>query len=588
MYKGTLEDVVRGMYRIEKKLDPVNPKAVKKDFDDRKDKDIDNDGDVDSSDKYLHKRRKAVSKAIKGENKMTKGKKDDIDVNPKIPDQMVKEDGHVDVASSIRKCKTSIEDASQIMNKLKTMDPEGSLPTWWTNKLAVACMSLNKLRDYILTSSESIQEKKDEVKMPDKMSKAMDKIVGQLTKSVKAHAKQADKLKKIADKDKIDEKHGGDHMSTGRKMTDAEMKKREDIKKGLMKSKSDFKDRYGKDADQVMNALATKKAMEANEAMSRAQQAAIAISKKEKGMKPKNEEPDEGNAFSAALMAAREKGEKTFVVSGKKYNVEDIIRKADVKMVKVKDPNTGKMIMKKVHPETQSSKFNESVNEDMNYKVSIEGLPDFFVSAKNPGEVKLKMRKMLKKPDMLSNVERVPDAAMKKHFRLKAQGKDEEQPMKEEVMSEEKKVVSENKLVQAVSDILSNKSFNSFRNVNEKMSSKEKMAKGLYNEKGMKDKGPGSEDAGAKSIQKANMKHDGEKNVKQGASDLHMCAKDVMHEKYGRGNVIHGMHSDPDENGHVSHYDIMFNHGIEKDMPIAECEVINERMHGHKMKKKDK
>jgi len=48
-------------------MDAVQPKAVKKKFDDRKDKDIDNDGDVDSSDKYLHKRRKAVSKAIKSE-----------------------------------------------------------------------------------------------------------------------------------------------------------------------------------------------------------------------------------------------------------------------------------------------------------------------------------------------------------------------------------------------------------------------------------------------------------------------------------------------------------------------------------------
>ena len=45
-------------------LDAVQPKAVKKKFKDRKDKDVDNDGDVDSSDKYLHKRRKAVSKAI--------------------------------------------------------------------------------------------------------------------------------------------------------------------------------------------------------------------------------------------------------------------------------------------------------------------------------------------------------------------------------------------------------------------------------------------------------------------------------------------------------------------------------------------
>ena len=50
-------------------MDKVQPKAIKKKFADRKDKDIDNDGDVDSSDKYLHKRRQAISKAIKKEEK---------------------------------------------------------------------------------------------------------------------------------------------------------------------------------------------------------------------------------------------------------------------------------------------------------------------------------------------------------------------------------------------------------------------------------------------------------------------------------------------------------------------------------------
>jgi len=42
------------------------------------------------------------------------------------------------------------------------------------------------------------------------------------------------------------------------------------------------------------------------------------------GWKPGDKkEKDEGNAFSKALMAAKEKGEKTFVVSGKKYDVQE-------------------------------------------------------------------------------------------------------------------------------------------------------------------------------------------------------------------------------------------------------------------------
>ena len=65
--ENSLEEAIKAAVKNEK-LDAVNKTAVKKKFDDRKDKDIDNDGDVDSSDKYLHKRRKAISKAIKSED----------------------------------------------------------------------------------------------------------------------------------------------------------------------------------------------------------------------------------------------------------------------------------------------------------------------------------------------------------------------------------------------------------------------------------------------------------------------------------------------------------------------------------------
>ena len=60
-------------------LDAVQPKAVKKKFKDRKDKDIDNDGDVDDSDKFLHKRRKAVSKAVDKEESKKIKEQDDED-----------------------------------------------------------------------------------------------------------------------------------------------------------------------------------------------------------------------------------------------------------------------------------------------------------------------------------------------------------------------------------------------------------------------------------------------------------------------------------------------------------------------------
>lgn len=64
------EYLKKGWQLAEKqKLDPVDDKANDKKFKDRKDKDIDNDGDVDSSDEYLHKKRAATDDAIDGGKK---------------------------------------------------------------------------------------------------------------------------------------------------------------------------------------------------------------------------------------------------------------------------------------------------------------------------------------------------------------------------------------------------------------------------------------------------------------------------------------------------------------------------------------
>jgi hypothetical protein len=83
----------------EKKLDPVDDAANDKKFKDRKDKDIDNDGDVDSSDEYLHNRRAKVDDAIDGGKKPAKKEEKEDEVLKK-KDKPVAKDMSQPVAKS--------------------------------------------------------------------------------------------------------------------------------------------------------------------------------------------------------------------------------------------------------------------------------------------------------------------------------------------------------------------------------------------------------------------------------------------------------------------------------------------------------
>ncbi len=74
---GLYEDighVLNRYYEIEEALDPVDTDEVEPedDFEDREDKDIDNDGDIDDSDEFIHRKRKAITKAVKKESKSLK------------------------------------------------------------------------------------------------------------------------------------------------------------------------------------------------------------------------------------------------------------------------------------------------------------------------------------------------------------------------------------------------------------------------------------------------------------------------------------------------------------------------------------
>ena len=94
---GSLTDAASKV--VSEALDKVNPVAVKKKFDDRKDKDIDNDGDTDSTDNYLHKRRAAISKAMKEEL----GKEDEPKVQKIIGKLKKASDAHAGQAKDLEK-----------------------------------------------------------------------------------------------------------------------------------------------------------------------------------------------------------------------------------------------------------------------------------------------------------------------------------------------------------------------------------------------------------------------------------------------------------------------------------------------------
>ena len=115
--------------------------------------------------------------------------------------KQVREDGHTDVASAIRSCKTTIEDASQMLSKLQMMNPEGDLPSWWMKKIAVASDSMNKLRDYLLVPSVTEQDERSFEK-DTKSGKSSNVIIGTLEKENERLIGQINLLKQKLENEK--------------------------------------------------------------------------------------------------------------------------------------------------------------------------------------------------------------------------------------------------------------------------------------------------------------------------------------------------------------------------------------------------
>ena len=71
-----------------------------------------------------------------------------------------------------------------------------------------------------------------------------------------------------------------------------------------------------------------------------------------------------------------------------------------------------------------------------------------------------------------------------------------------------------------------------------------------------------------------------------GNSYAHQCAIHVKNEEWGVGRTITTQHADPDQDGNIAWYDVMFEHGIEKQVPTSTLEILVFESHMHSKRKK--
>ena len=71
-------------------------------------------------------------------------------------------------------------------------------------------------------------------------------------------------------------------------------------------------------------------------------------------------------------------------------------------------------------------------------------------------------------------------------------------------------------------------------------------------------------------------------------NDGHLCATKVFHKEWAEGVPIFSQHAEPDANGNIAWYDVMFEHGIEKGVWTEDLEILMTESHERHGKRKMK
>lgn len=506
-------------------LDAVQPKAVKKKFKDRKDKDIDNDGDVDDSDKFLHKRRKAVSKAMKEES--------DDDVEEGI------------VGGAAKLLGKGIKKGVKALAKRSTTAGRQEIKTKKLNKKAdkfdrkqAAADNLKKAQDRVRKAQERERNRREEVDFNlDSLDEAK-MSSGMIAQLKKAYEPMRDK--KIS-------------MDNAKKLT-AIMNKfgdDKDILIQLMKADIPFV------SQGAVTRLISKHGMKGAEL--------------NKMMK---EDVDLEEKTKWKMGDGRPRG-GAYIENERFWNLD-----IDALKYIMKDANTA---MKANPTGRKAGKYADEVNDASTViawrkKNGIKEDFDLEEGFINLGGAKVKddeksiLQHIKKTFPNVKKVKKDPQHGWIPVFEdVESEGYTKKQRTKKAIKAFSPKAIDD--VLAVAKDNAANK----------------------HSPKG-RDWGKLSATAAQKLIDKEMEKLGyamtaGGKWVAEEvnpANKQHLCAKNVVHEQWGEGACLSEMHDDPDENGDIAWYDVMFEHGIEKQVSIEELKVTKseDHIHSHHNKKK--
>ena len=229
--KKTKGKYIPGMVKNEA-LDPVG----------REDADIDNDGDTDKSDKYLHKRRKAVGKAIATRKEsFSDWRQDLVEVMDEVEgDKKIKEKKVENKIVINPELKEAVEElGGQLIEMVEIEEGYQPIDRKKENKMYARAGNLAR------TAVSSTGKKKEVAQ------KKSSNIVSAITRQ-----KEKERFDRIGQSPAHNEEYQLDEKT----LTPAETKKKEQIVKSMKKSAGDFEKRYPGRGKEVMYATATKQA----------------------------------------------------------------------------------------------------------------------------------------------------------------------------------------------------------------------------------------------------------------------------------------------------------------------------------------